>query len=459
MLEARTSKGRSSRLVLDLARPVEFEFDQVGPKVRVLLKDITVTPRLIPVGAESIGRARLLQDGADGVLDVEVAALAQVKVSVLTGPDRLLVDAELPDEKAPAPGQAGAGITVQSIPAEQLGLGSTASSPAATVSPTTPSTTTNPTPPNSTPSGTPANKLCLVTLDPTKYAPKIVTAPWGSARTVLEHAKAANAPVAINGGYFDPGSNLPVDLIVGGGSVLAYSRGNRATLGFLGSGLLMGIPKVRLTVQGEGGTPINVSTIRPNPHPQWVTAFVGDGFVPVGGPGFSTLVLGAAAANGTSMILEKRSDAFVPQPGQFTLTFNPTAWPALEGVGGSTLKLGLNWSDPAWTEIKDALAAGPKLITAGAVTLNGTLEGFDVKGEIWRATRQAAIGLDAQGQYVLAVLENGTPEDFAQVLLKAGLKEAVRLDSGTSAALYVAGGMVGSKWGRTVPNAIVFMPK
>jgi hypothetical protein len=459
VLEARTSKGRSSRLVLDLARAVTYEFDQVGPKVRVLLKDISVVPRLIPVGAEAIGRARLLQDGADAVLDVEVADRAQVKVSVLSSPDRLLVDAEIPDEKAPNPGLAPAGVNMQVIPAEQLGLGSTASVSPAIVAPSTS------TPPaamaGATSSTANGNKLCLVTLDPARFTPKIVTAPWGSARTVFEHARASGAPVAINGGYFDPASNLPVDLTVNGGSVLAYSRGNRATLGFLESGLLLGIPKVRLTVQPdiEGAAPINVSTIRPNPHPQWVTAFVGDGFVPVGGEGFTTVVLGAVAASGASMILEKRKDTFVPAAGTFTVTFNPTAWPALENLTGSTVKLGLTWSDPAWTEIRDALAAGPRLITAGAITLNGTLEGFDVKGEIWRATRQAAMGLDGQNQFVLAVLENGTPEELAQVLLKAGLKEAVRLDSGTSAALYVSGGMVGNKWGRTVPNAIVFMPK
>ena len=451
MLEARSSKGRTSRLVLDLAKAVEFRFDQVGARVRVMLKDTTVTPRLIPVGAESIGRARLLQEGSDAVLDVEVAARAQVKVSTLTAPDRLLVDAEIPDEKAPSPGATPVGVSLQAIPAEQLGLGSTATS---APTPTTSSTTAT------SGNGSSPNKLTLVTLDPTKYAPKLVTAPWGSARTVFEHAQASNAPIAVNGGYFDPGSNLPVDLIVTNGSVLAYSRGNRATVGFLGSNLQFGIPKVRLTIQPDGAdaAPVNISTIRPNPHPQWVTAFVGDGFVPVGGTGFTTLVIGPPGSNGSSAILEKRSDAFVPAPGQFTVTFNPTNWPALEAQSGN-IKLGMAWTDPVWNDIKEALAVGPKLITAGAIILNGTLEGFDTKGEIWRPTRQAALGLDAQNQYVIAVLENGSPEDLAQVLLKAGLREAVRLDSGTSAAVYVMGGMVGNKWGRTVPNAIVFMPR
>jgi Phosphodiester glycosidase len=109
--------------------------------------------------------------------------------------------------------------------------------------------------------------------------------------------------------------------------------------------------------------------------------------------------------------------------------------------------------------VQHAIAAGPKLITNGQYVVNPQLEGFDPSKDIWRSTRQVGFGLDVQGRYVIALLEQGTPEEFAKALLLLGLREAMRFDSGSSASVYLAGGMVGGKWGRTVPNALVFVPR
>jgi hypothetical protein len=99
------------------------------------------------------------------------------------------------------------------------------------------------------------------------------------------------------------------------------------------------------------------------------------------------------------------------------------------------------------------------LVRGGQYAVNPQLEGFDTRSEIWRSTRQVGFGLDAQGRYVVALLEQGTPEEFARALQAAGLRDAIRLDSGSSAAVLVAGGMLSGRWGRTVPNALVFVPR
>ena len=91
-------------------------------------------------------------------------------------------------------------------------------------------------------------------------------------------------------------------------------------------------------------------------------------------------------------------------------------------------------------------------------------EGFNTAASIWRPTRQVALGL-WKGQPTVAYLEHGTPEAFAAALVGAGLSDALRLDSGSSASAYLTGGYgnlggyLNTVWGRPVPNAIVFVPK
>jgi hypothetical protein len=426
VVEFRLNKGRSSRLVLNLGR-IALPVSSVEPgRVRVVLPNTLVQPRFMSVGAESVSRLRAVQDGPDAMIEVEIALRAAARAFAIPDPDRLIIDAETPDEVPPAPGTPPAGATL-------------------------------------TTGGEETAKLSLVTLEPSRFKPAVVVAPWGGTRSVLEHAQRAGAVVAVNGGYFDPASGLPVDLTVAGGSVLAYARGNRASLGWLEGGVLFGTPRVRMTVNPEGAPSVNVNSVQPRPNPTWLTAFVGDGFVSVGAPGFVTLVVGPQpVVNGASriVVLERRTDAFTPAPGLVTLSFSPAAFPNLDRiVPGSPINLSLTWADAAWANVSHALAAGPMLVRGGQYAVNAALEGFDTSAEIWRATRQVAFGLDAQGRYVVAMIEQGTPEQFARALIAAGLVNAVRLDSGSSAAVYVAGGMLSGRWGRTVPNALVFVPR
>ena len=98
------------------------------------------------------------------------------------------------------------------------------------------------------------------------------------------------------------------------------------------------------------------------------------------------------------------------------------------------------------------------------MVLDPRREAFDTGASIWRATRQVAFGV-LEGQPTVAYLEHGTPEAFAAALAGAGVRDAVRLDSGSSATAFVTGGYAGlggylnTVWSRPVPNAIVFVPK
>ena len=106
----------------------------------------------------------------------------------------------------------------------------------------------------------------------------------------------------------------------------------------------------------------------------------------------------------------------------------------------------------------------PLLVQGGRVALDPAREGFNTAASIWRPTRQVAFGTLA-GQPTIAFLEHGSPEAFAAALAKAGVRDAVRLDSGSSATAFVTGGYanlggyLNTVWSRPVPNAIVLVPR
>jgi hypothetical protein len=430
IVQDRVTRGRNTRFVFDLARSAQMLAEVSPGKVRVVLTNTLINPvpapRVQTIGTESVSRWRWLQAGTDAVLEVETALRSSARAFALTDPDRVVIDADAPDELPPAPGIPADGVNISSI-------------------------------------GENGAKLQLVSVDPTRFRPALVTAPWGGLRSVFEYAGRAGAVVAVNGGYFDPVGGLPVDLGLSGGALLAYARGNRATLGLLDDRVIFGSPRVRAQLVPDGQAALNLNAITPRPNPNWLTTFTGDGFVPTGAAGFKTLVLGpGAGVDGLTqtVITHVALEPFVPDAGQVTVSFKPEVFPALDRLPiGTPVRLGLVWSEPAWANVTHALAAGPMLVRGGQYAVNPQLEGFDTRSEIWRSTRQVAFGLDAQGRYKVAMLEQGTPEEFARALQTAGVRDAIRLDSGSSAAVFVAGGMLSGRWGRTVPNALVFVPR
>lgn len=420
VLDARLSKGRATRFSLQVERPADYRVLTEPGRIRVRLRDSVAEPRFLAVNSPSVSRLRVQPLEGATLIELEVAQRSTARVFTLADPSRLVIDAEVPDGPPPAPGPAPDGVSWRVIP-----------------------------------SG--GSRLHLLTVDPTRFEARLATAPWGGTRSVLDFAQLAGAVLAVNGGYFDPASGLAVDLAAPAGQVLAYARGNRATLGLLDGRIgMIGNPRVRLALEvdtSEGPRGVNVSAIRPQPSPAWVTSFVGDGFVPTGAPGFVTLTLAGDA------VVARDEGPFTAAAGAVTVSFDPKVWPALDLPVGARVRPSLTWTEAPWSSASDVLAAGPLLLANGVVALDPVREGFDTRADIWRPTRQAGLGTDAAGRLTVAMLELGTPETFAAALQEAGLRDAVRLDSGTSAAVYLSGGMLAGNWGRTVPNAIVVVPR
>lgn len=304
--------------------------------------------------------------------------------------------------------------------------------------------------------------LHLLSFDPDRFQPRVVTAPLGAARDVASLVRSAGGVAGVNGGYFDTASSLPVDLVAVGGLMVAPSLEKRATVGFTAGGSpLFGYPRPRYVLSGPFGS-VTVNTVGSKVRPDLLTAFVGDGRTAVGADGLTTLLLTPGAGT-VSQVVAGRA---VPPAGTLALTFDPARFPGLPRAAGQPLRAALNWQaqDAPWESAQDALSAGPLLVQGGRVVINPTREVFDTGTNIWRPTRQVAFGV-LEGQPTIAYLEQGTPEAFAAALAAAGVRDAVRLDSGSSATAYVVGGYAGlggylnTVWSRPVPNAIVFVPK
>ncbi|WP_342747181.1 phosphodiester glycosidase family protein [Deinococcus planocerae] len=304
--------------------------------------------------------------------------------------------------------------------------------------------------------------LHLLSFDPARFQPRVVTAPLGAARDVAALVKAAGGVAGVNGGYFDPASHLPVDLVAVGGLMTAPSLERRATVGFTAQGgTFFGYPRPRYVLSGAFGT-VTVNSVGAKVRPELLTAFVGDGHTAVGAEGLTTLYLTPGAA-AVSRVVSGRN---VPSGATLAFTFDPARFPQLPRGVGEPLSPTLNWqaTDAPWTTAQDALSAGPLLVREGRVVVNPGREQFDTRAGVWRPTRQVAFGVMA-GQPTIAYLEHGSPEAFAAALAAAGVRDAVRLDSGSSATAYLTGGYGGlggylnTVWSRPVPNAIVFVPK
>lgn len=304
--------------------------------------------------------------------------------------------------------------------------------------------------------------LHLLSFDPNKYQPRVVSAPAGHSADIASLVRSVQGVGGMNGGYFDTASDLPVDLVVQGGLMTAPSLERRATVGFTSAGEAMfGYPKPRYVLRGNFSS-LLVNTVGPKVRRDLLTAFVGDGRTAVGADDLTTLYL----TLNRETVQNALTGRVVPPAGTLALTFDPAQFPQLPRAAGQPLTVNLVWrnNDAPWETAQEALSAGPLLVAGGKVALNPQRENFNTSAGIWRATRQVAIGT-LSGQPTIAYFEYGTPEAFAAALAGAGFRDAVRMDSGSSASAYLSrgfgnlGGYLNTVWSQRVPNAIVFVPK
>jgi len=411
-----------SRLTLEFNRPLEFRLEKLPRQVRVSLEGVSVWASADPLYGDLLSqgmvrysvkpKANLQANSQDNTQEatftLETVDNASSEVFTLDNPFRIVVDTHLVLE----PPQLPAGVALRELGA-----------------------------------------LRILSFDPRRYAVQVATAHSGEVKTVAEFVQGSGAVAGINGGYFDPASGLAVDLVALGGQMLSASLERRSTLGLTADGSpIFGTPKPRYLLETARDT-LRVNTLASKPRPEWLTAFVGDGQTPVGADGYATLYVKAG-----KIVRVERSSS-VPAPSEWTVTFQSARFPQIPLELGAALPVRLEWFSSDFNGVQSALSAGPLMIRGGQNVLNGPLEGFDTRSSLWRRTRQVGFGVLSTGEYALLYLEWGTPEEFAHALEAAGLRVALRLDSGSSAAVFVGKDYLNSGFKRRVPNALVLIPR
>lgn len=399
-----------TRIVLDLSAPGQFEVKDN----KITLLNVKGTATALPLSGSKGIRGIRVEPGSQGMLaSLTLNKGAEFKVFPLQNPPRVVIDVfqfvrpQLP----PFPNLATlpAGVKYQKL-----------------------------------------GDLELLVFNKSLFQPKLTS---GFLQGVETFVKQGQAVAGINGGYFDMRTGFPVDMVVRDGRLLFGGLEKRSAVGFTSTGDLMwGVPRARYTLStplGQG----RVNAVRSSPRDGWLTLFVGDNKTLVGGKGFVTLTVQDGVATKVSL------DRFKPAEGEMTVTFQPEKFPFLPTTLGAQVAVGVAWADDTWQSARDVLAAGPMLVRDSQYAVNPMQEAFDTSASIWRPTRQVAFGTTQDGDYVFAYLKWGNPEDFARALIKAGLQHALRLDSGTSATVFVSGGFLNRTWSRPVPNAILMVPK
>lgn len=121
-----------------------------------------------------------------------------------------------------------------------------------------------------------------------------------------------------------------------------------------------------------------------------------------------------------------------------------------------------------WRDAVTIVGCGPRLVENGRVHVTASEEEFPSDIRVGRAPR-TAVGVTKDGHYLLAVVDGRqshsvglTLTDWARLLVKFGVQDAINLDGGGSTDLVVNGEVQNSPSDgqeRAVGDALVLVPK
>lgn len=233
---------------------------------------------------------------------------------------------------------------------------------------------------------------------------------------------APGALAVLNGGYFDPKTGTPIGLWVQDGVTVAYPFG-RVALMWEGFRFFLDFPRFEAVVRGPQGERVRVGV---NASRARFTAHTVPG--PVGREGEEV-----------ALVRGDRAEAILPAPqdlppGAWALTF-PRGGPPFPLKPGDPLSL-YGRLDPPFAY---ALEGGPLLVREGQYAFDPMRENFKDLRPLQAVAPQAAVAWTREGKLWLLVSEPTTPGVLARALLSLGAWNALRMDGGGSAQLWVQG--------------------
>lgn len=286
-------------------------------------------------------------------------------------------------------------------------------------------------------------KIFVLEVDPkqkfTEIRPVMGHDVIGQKETLSSMVQRTGAVAAINGGFFDTVSGVPVGNLFVDGKAEYISDILRTTFAFTYGGELKAgylAPRVKVEVAGIGDLPVQGINL----------GSVSDGLV------LYTPAWGKSVPGGTKVALKPEADGSYKvvdgssgmPAGGYVLAGWGSAASQLMGIStGSSVKVVT--SLPAdWSDLRHGLSGSPILVENGLPVDQAVNEG------LWAAVLQAAprtaVGVTAQGKVLLVVIDGRqaqsagvTLEELSYIMIDLGAVRAVALDGGGSSEIWVKG--------------------
>ncbi len=259
---------------------------------------------------------------------------------------------------------------------------------------------------------------------------------------------ASGAVAGINAGYFDPSTFAAVGLLRVDYGMLSLPTRSRAAVAFSPSGASIARLHAHLSLRVDGRSVDAGETGAGN-----IGVATAAGAL-VGGPrvGVITVQHGVVLGN-------RVGPRSVP-PAGFALVYPPDHRTLARVDAGSSVALDLQLQPASFDAAPYVVEAGPLLVKNGQAAFDPQAEGFPTGQRILDAvTQQSAIGIMPDGTVLLVVAQSMRASDLVPLFLGLGARDAMRLDSGSSATLVADGKPLNRTFERKVVSAIVVRAK
>lgn len=110
--------------------------------------------------------------------------------------------------------------------------------------------------------------------------------------------------------------------------------------------------------------------------------------------------------------------------------------------------------DNFWNNVQGAVAAGPRLVQEGKISVRTVEEGFTQDNILRQAATRSAIGVTKDNYLLIVTTPRATMNQMGVVMHQLGAVNAMNLDGGASSGLYYNGKYLSTP-GRQISNAIL----
>ncbi|NJR67012.1 MAG: phosphodiester glycosidase family protein [Leptolyngbyaceae cyanobacterium CRU_2_3] len=297
------------------------------------------------------------------------------------------------------------------------------------------------------------NQFPIISLEVDSRQPQVSLKPiLGNSSTVvgtaplLSTAQRSQAAAAINGGFFNRNTQLPLGAIRSGNRWVSGPILNRGAIAWNDDGeVAVGHLSLQETVTVSTGQQFPVLSLN--------SGFVGAGicrYTPDWGTTYASILNNEAlvVVRNNQVVEQRRTTSIgqtvpIPPDGYVLVVRNhPDATKAL--VAGASVQINTVAQPPEFSRYTEVVGAGPLLLKNRQIVLNAAAEGFS-EAFIQQSAPRSVIATTPVGNLVLVTIHDRiggvgpTLAETAKIVQQMGFVHALNLDGGSSTTLYLGG--------------------